>query len=234
LFSPLRLEIGAHDIPHVHVIAGLQTVAVDEGGLPLQKPLAEDGDHARLSVGILPRTVHVRVPERGVLQPVLDTVVLKVEFYGNLRHPVGGNGPQRVLFVRGEIFLLAVPCAPGGGEDHLPDPVIPRRLEKNERTQDVLLRVEDRIGDGLAYVDLRRVVAEDLRPEGSDRLDGGFRSRVSEDEPRALGDVLLLPGGKVVQHEDLVTRIDERLSDMGGDESRSPGDQDPHRPSLRP
>ena len=82
---------------------------------------------------------------------------------------------------------------PGGGKDHLPDPVLPRRLEKNERIQDVLLRVEDGIGDGLAHVDLRRVVAEDLRPESPDRLDGGFRSSVSEDEPGSLGDVLLLP-----------------------------------------
>ena len=166
-------------------------------------------------------------------QAVLNTVVLEIEFDGHLRYPVWGNGLQRVLFVRGEVVLFAVPGTSGGGEDHLPDPVLTRRLEKNERAHDVFLRVEDRIDHGLAHADLRRVVAEDFRPEGPDRLDGGFRPGVSEDEPRFLRDVFLLPGGKVVQHEDLVTRFDVRLRDMGGDEPRPPGDHDPHRFSLR-
>ena len=77
------------------------------------------------------------------------------------------------------------------------------------------------------------MVAEDLGPEDPDRLYGGFRSRFSEDEPRGFGNVLPLPGGKIVQNEDLVTRFDVRVRYMGGDESRSPGDHDPHRFSPR-
>ena len=81
-----------------------------------------------------------------------------------------------MILFRGEILLLAVPCASGGGEDDFPDTVRPRRLEKDQRAEDVLLRVEHGIGHGLAHADLRRVMVHDLRPERADRLGGGIRS----------------------------------------------------------
>ena len=63
-----RGEVRAHDVMHMHVVARLLPVAVDHRSAARDETHGEDGDDARLTMRILPRTVHVGVAQGDELQ----------------------------------------------------------------------------------------------------------------------------------------------------------------------
>ena len=64
----------AGDVADVDVVARLRAVAEDLRRLAGEQPLEEDRDDARLAVRVLPRAVHVPVPQRRRARPVEPVV----------------------------------------------------------------------------------------------------------------------------------------------------------------
>src|SRR5688500_17955918 len=58
-----RSEVRTSHVLHEHVIAGLRAVAEHGQRLAAQDAVAEDRDDARLAVRVLPRAIHVGVPQ---------------------------------------------------------------------------------------------------------------------------------------------------------------------------
>src|SRR3979411_2328702 len=52
-----RREVGANDVGHVDVVARLEAITVDDRHPALDHRLAEDGDHSRFAVRVLPGPV---------------------------------------------------------------------------------------------------------------------------------------------------------------------------------
>ena len=63
-------EVGQGDVADVHVVAGLEAVAVDDDRLSAEQPVSEDGHDAGFAQRALARTVHVRVAQSDPSDPV--------------------------------------------------------------------------------------------------------------------------------------------------------------------
>src|SRR5260221_5953509 len=107
-------------------------------------------DPPRLTVWILPRPVHVAVPERRVLEPVNSRVIREVRLHGELRRCVGRLGVflerLTIRWRRG----VAVYRPPRGREHHArARTVTTHRFQQIQRPDDGRLRIEDRFSDTL-------------------------------------------------------------------------------------
>ena len=145
-----------------------------------------------------------------------------------LRGAVGRERPALVVLARRAV-ALAVDRAAGGAEDELRT-VRAGGLEDVQRSEHVHLGVEDGLRDRGSDVRLRRQVDDELGPDLVEQAVEGLADVVLVH--RRGGDVLAAPGGEVVDDVDLVAALDQRIDDVRPDESRSPGDDGPHRRIL--
>src|ERR1700730_6941727 len=83
-----RPDEGLDHVADIDVVAGLQTVAVDDGGAALDQGAAEDGDHPSLAVGVLPRPVDVGQAEGGAAEVVERSEAMEVVLDRELGGPI--------------------------------------------------------------------------------------------------------------------------------------------------
>jgi hypothetical protein len=104
----------------------------------------------------------------------------------------------------------------------------PRRLEHLDRPEHVDGRIVRRSVNRDAHVDLGAEVEAELGPRLAEHL-GETLSHVALDESHALGQVLALAVGEIVDDRHLVAARQQRLDDMRADEPCAPCDDRPHR-----
>ena len=108
-----------------------------------------------------------------------------------------------------------------------------RGLEHVDRAADVDLRVERRVGDRAADVDLGREVEDHVgRRGGDERGDALGVADVGLVQHGAAGERALEVGGaargEVVEHLDGVAALDQRVDEVGPDEPGAAGDEGLH------
>jgi hypothetical protein len=81
-------EVGLCDVADVHVVAGLQAVAVDDDRLSTEQLVSKDGHDAGFAQRTLARTVHVRVAQSDPADPVQACPAPEVVLDGQLRDSV--------------------------------------------------------------------------------------------------------------------------------------------------
>ena len=220
---------GVADIEHV---ARLLAVSVDGHGLAGDHPAGEDRDHAALlALEVLARAVDVRVTQHRVLEPesALEgaEVLLEAELAGAVRR----QRPHRMVLVARHNVRLAVERAAGGDEDELAHAVVDRGFQQVYPSYEVHLRVKRRVGDRLRHLGLRGVVVDDLGLEGRhDRSDLGRIAQIESVHLRVTIEVVLVPGGEVVDYGDLVPGREVSIDDVRSDETCASGDENLHRP----
>ena len=128
--------------------------------------LHPDADDAGLAPAVLARPVYVREPQGGHDERGSVRKAEEVLLAGQLRDAVGRDRIRGVILVRRETLRVAVDRAPAGREDDLGDTGRERRLRDADRAEDVDLRVEDGILDGLSHVDLRRIMEDRVHVRG--------------------------------------------------------------------
>ncbi len=101
--------------------------------------------------------------------------------------------------------------------------------EKTDRPDRVDLRVAHGILDRAAHVRLGGEMEADLGVELRERgVDGGRVAHIALDERGRTVQILRLAGGEVVEHEDGIAALHERVDQMRADEARAACDQGPH------
>src|SRR3977135_127382 len=75
-----------------------------------------------------------------------------------------------MVFIGGHYIRLAVKSASGRAGDQLSYTVVNASLEQVQAADDVDLRVERGVGDGLRHLRLGRVMIDELRPKSCERL----------------------------------------------------------------
>ena len=139
-----RPDEGVHHVVDVDEVAGLLAVTEDGDRLALEQTLGEDGHDAGLTVGILPRAVHVGQGQRRELQRVKLPIGEQVVDRRLLGDPVGGQRPMGQGFLEREFghVGLAVQRASAGGEDHTDGPGPTGPFENPHRSEHVDVGVE--------------------------------------------------------------------------------------------
>ncbi len=156
-------EIGARHVAGVHIVARLHPFTEHRQRFSLEDAVAEDRDHAGFAVRILSRAVDVGVAQGNGVEAVDAGVIPEVVLHRQLGDPVGRLGILGHRLDRRHRHEVAVDRAAGRGEDDARR-VARRahRLQQVERADDVDRRVEHRIVDALAHVDLRGEMTEDV------------------------------------------------------------------------
>jgi DNA-3-methyladenine glycosylase len=199
---------------------------MNDGLLAAEQAIEEYGDHARLSVRILSRTVDVGVPQAGGVQTILLVVEVQVALAGELGHSVRGDRSLGVGLARRELVLLAVDGAAGRGQDHLPENAAAANLQEIEQAADVDIGVEPRVGDRLSDIHLGGVVDQNIDVVVDENAARLLASDVADMKLAAGRDVLLAAARQVVHNENPVACGKQRLGDMATDEPCSSGDTD--------
>jgi hypothetical protein len=184
-------------------------------------------------VRVLPRAVDVAVAQDDRRQAVEALVPAAVGLGAVLALPVGGHRPRRAVSGVGHELRIAVDRAAGRRVEHALDAGEPRGLEHVDRAHDVDARVPGRVLDRLAHIDLRREVEDDVGPRRGEHAAHPVRvADVGLLEARAArergGEVLALAGGQVVDDQDLVAAIEQRVDEVRADEAGAAGDQGTH------
>ncbi len=216
------------DVADVDVVARLQAVAEDRRCGAVAEQAHEDGDHARLAVGHLPRPVHVAEAERDVRAPVQPVPGGEVLLAADLRGPVRRERTQR-RGLGGGAVAFAVAGASGGGEDDL-GAVAAGGLEDADRAEDVHVRVERGLLDRHAHVRLCGEMEHRFRPHRVEHF--VRRADVGDVQLGEGGNVLAHALGQVVQRVHLVPAGQERVDEVRADEPRPPGHDHPHFPMV--
>src|SRR5258708_7045688 len=110
-------RVAASHVGAIDEVARLLAIAVDQASFSGHQFLAEDCDDARFSVRVLPRAVHVGVPQSDVLEGILRAVVAEIELARGLRDAIGRNRSRRVIFP-GWVHVLFPVDRPSGGAQH--------------------------------------------------------------------------------------------------------------------
>ena len=165
----MAADVGAHDVVHVHVVAGLRPVAVDDRRGARDQMHCEDGDDTCLTVRILARTVDVGVAQGDELQAGLAAerppVRLSAEFGCAVRRLRETCGGLRRRDDRG----VAVDRTTARCEDDTPRARVDRGTQHVHGADHVHIRVVERIADRFAHIDLCGVVKDDLGFRVGDR-----------------------------------------------------------------
>src|SRR5437867_1742267 len=209
-------DVGGRDVAHVQHVARLVAIAVDRDQLVLDHPAGEDRDHAALLCGeVLASAVDVGVAQGRESQAEGTLEHGEVLLEGELARAVGRKRADRVVLVGGHHVRLAVQRSAGGTEDDLAHAVVHRRAQDVEPAHDVHVRVVSGIRDRLRDLGLRRVVVDDLGPEGRHRpLHLVQIAHVGPEETRVGRHVLLAASAEVVEHRHLVPGGDIGVDDM--------------------
>src|SRR5262245_57708295 len=164
-------EVGHRHVADVDHVARLRAVTVDGYRLALDHPAREDrNDASLLGEEVLPRAVDICVAQRGEVEAEGALERGEVLLERELARAVRRQGTDRMVLVRRHHVRLAVEGSPGGAEDHLADVVVEACAQDVESADDVDLGVEAGVGHRLRHLGLGRLVVDDLRLEGSDRL----------------------------------------------------------------
>jgi hypothetical protein len=219
----------AHEIADVEVVAGLRAVPVDRRRPAVAEAPAEDRDDAGLAAGILPRPVDVAEAQGHRRQPVQALVQAEVALGAELALAVARHR-QRLLGLGGRQRLrLAVDRSSRGGEHEPAGAALAGRLQHVDGAEDVDLGVERGGVDRHAHVDLRGEVEDPLGAEGPEAVQqaGGVADVAPLEHRAALQrglQVDLASGGHVVDDEDLIARVEQRIDEVGPDEAGAAGD----------
>ena len=224
-------EEPAHDVLHVHVVARARSVAEHGGSGALGERPREDRDHAALTGRVLARAVHVGQAQ-GHGGHVRAAVALDLVLGRAL---VGAVGRQRLDgrgLRRRQLVGVAVQGAAGGGKDEPLGARGVRRLEHVDRPAVVDLGVEVGVGDRAAHIRLRGEVEHDVGPPLAQQpAHGAGVAHVGLFERGAVaqraGQVLPPPAREVVNCQHLVAPGDERVDQVGTDETRAARDYGP-------
>ena len=114
-------------------------------------------------MGILARSIHVRVAQRGVRKTVHGVKGPQVNFCRQLRGAVRRNGERWIVLWGGRHLGVPVERAPGRGEEEATDAVLDAGLQQGHRCQHVDAGIEHRILDRAANAGLGRLVDDSLR-----------------------------------------------------------------------
>lgn len=201
---------GAHDVVDVHEVSGLKTVSEDPEGVSRKSRIHEPrDDRGVLRARVLPGPVHVEEPQNRRPKTEALEPAAAIRLRGGLGCRVRAHGLDRHRLPLRERGLVPIDGACRCKHEFL-DAVPPARLQHPERPARIHLVGSERILD--AALDARdgRQVVDDPRAPRAAIDDFGVRD-VAQLEPRARGNVLDSPGGKVVEENDLVS-----VGDVGG------------------
>src|SRR5579862_3923699 len=70
-----RLRVGMSDVCHINVVARVFAIAKYLWSFLGEHLLAENGDHARVTLRTLARAVHISVAKHNIFQPVQQSVI---------------------------------------------------------------------------------------------------------------------------------------------------------------
>src|SRR5688572_12471514 len=158
-----RDEDRASDISDVDIITGLFSVTEDRQRVSLENSAAENSDHSRFAVRILPRTVNVAEAQRDGFRAVDAAIVREVVLAAKLRN---GIWRLRVFLVRLVIrrpARVAVERTTRRGEDRERlRPARPNTLHEIQGADDVARSIENGIVDALADIHLRSEMRHDI------------------------------------------------------------------------
>ena len=157
-----RQNVGVNHVVKENKIARLPAIAVDAHGLAVQEAFRKHGDHAGFAAMTPRGAVHVGVTQGKKRQTVHQLETAQVVFAGQFGDTVRRDGPQWVVLVRREMFLLSVNGAAAGSEYKTFDTVSGAGLQKIQKTNDVDGSVMGGISGRLADADLRGVVGDYL------------------------------------------------------------------------
>ena len=203
-------------VSDVDVVPRLRAFSEDPRLLAVGEGAEEDRDDSGLAVRVLPRAVDVSVAQADVRRPVEPVVHPEVLLCGELRGSVRGQRRERGVLAGG-LRALAVDRASGRAEDDL-RAVATSRLEHPDRADHVRLGVVDGAVDRDPDIRLRGEVEHRLGPHLVEELVERLAD-VLHVEHGPVGHVLALPGCQRVDDGDLVAAGDERVHDVGSDES---------------
>ena len=221
----------AHDVLDVHVVTRARAVPEHRRRGALGERPREDRDHAALAARVLARAVHVGQAQRhgghALAAEALDLVLGRVLVGAVGRQRLHGRGLRRRQSVG-----VAVQGAAGGGEHEPLGAGGARRLEHVDRSAVVDLGVEVGVGHRAAHVGLRGEVEHDVRaPLAQQPAHGAGVAHVGLLERGAVaqrgGQVLPPPAREIVDRHHLVAPGDERVDQVGSDETRAARDYGP-------
>ena len=145
---------------------------------------------------------------------------------GQLRDAVGRDRIRGVILVRREALGVAVDRAPAGREDDLGDTGRERRPRDADRAEDVDLRVEDGILDGLSHVDLRRVMEDRVHVRVVKEAFEVEAADVAFDESGPFREAGPLARREIVEDDDVLAIGEKGVCEMGADETGAAGHED--------
>ena len=156
------VDHGINHIIHVHVIARLLTIAMDDHGAIREGVFQEVGDDGRVGHGNpLARPVGIKNPQADGLNPRLRADGADVMFRCQLGHSIGGAGVHFKAFLVGDVFLDAVNRA-GRYQDNPPYLRVPHGFHQRNRSAHVHHVVVAREKDGFRYGNTRSKVKNAL------------------------------------------------------------------------
>ncbi len=215
-----RLGDDGRDIVDVAERPRLRAVAEDRHRAALQQLVHEDPDDVAVPVGdVLARAVDVVRPEHDEVEAEQVVRRPEVQLHGVLRDPVRilrrrphllGDRQHRARAVDGD----------RRGEHEGADAVVDRRVQQGDAAEDVVRVVEpaDEVAQALGRVG--RQVKDVIEPRrGEQVVHQGGVGDVARHEPGAARHVLPEPAAQVVEHGDVVPAANQRVGDVGPDES---------------
>ena len=174
--------------------------------------------------GLRVRPGHIEVAQADRADAVQPAVLAQRGVHGQLRRPVRAGRPGRVGLGHRDPLRLPIHRG-GGGEDDPAGSGDPHRVQQGERPAQVVLPVQGGLGHGLADQRLGREVQHRVHAVGQQRR--GVPDAAA-DKGCAGRHRVLVPGGQVVQHRDLVALGHQQRANDTADVPGTAGDQQLH------
>jgi hypothetical protein len=222
------MKIGASDISHVHKIAGLLAIAVDDQALALYDTAAEDGHHAGLTLWVLTRTVDVGIPQDHVAQTVNLRVIVEIVLCGELCHTIRAQRPSGVRLRCRKARLFSVDRTTRRREDQHGHMVMADSFQQVEHTQDVHRGIPCWICDRLADIYLSGVMAHTIESVLGNEGPQVRRPEVHADELRTWVDLFTFAAREIVQDPHVMPGLDVSVHHVGSNEAGTTTDYDAH------
>lgn len=214
----------AGDVVDMDVITGGAAEPEQRRRLAAPELVAEDRHDARLAMRALPRSVDVPEPAHGVWNIRRVAPCEHVSLSGPFRGAVRGQRGRNSILGRRDRRLISVNRASGGAKDDGCSMAL-RRFEHVERSLDVYRAVVARIGDRDGYAGLRGEVEDRFWAGGvHDLVERSRICDVDDLEERLSRDAVSPTAGQIIDRDRTPTLGDNRIDDVGSDESRASGD----------
>ena len=231
-----RPDVRPDDVRNEDEIPGLPSVAVDDRRLPVEQAGDELRDHSRvLGVWVLPGTEDVKVPQKDRPKTIEVGEDLPVVLAREFRDRIGGERSRRHCLAFGEGRVVAVDRRGGSRHNRRNAALLcgPEGIEGSGHVHPVRLQ---RVCHGSGNRSDGRLVKDAVRPGtgvdeqvevGDAPLDEGHPGVACE-----VLDILMPPGGEIVDDHDLVVVARQPLREVGPDEPRPACDDVTHADDL--